>query len=486
MGYNDAMHPLFQWPRMLILVGIMAGCVQAMVRAADDPKKDAAKTVERASETGTRIAADCDALLGLVIKKPYGWALPAADATERKLPRGAAVVDTDVMGSSTAGLMLLYAGQALGRADYREAAWQMGRGLMAAQQRNGRVPARATFSNSAANRDAGETLRSRQSTAAAMSLLLALSQERPGDDAIRRGAHRAALWIAQQQPPAGGFPTVVELVDEKAPVKMLRLDNTGYRDALLALLYADDVLDEPIFKRAIERAIQQLMKMRMDVATSRTAKGLWRAAYEMDASPSDRIASLASAVDILATRYALQATLAHHLFTGSEQSLSALNDAATSLAALRYQDGQWQRLYPLKANEIKPIAPGPAPVATANPFERPVPLEKDLFASSTFDLLPVLEAAERVRMGGRQNYLANLDAIFTGRHQMALALAGLTDLPLTMPLPQTPEKARAALAGGDGSWEVSDALGLPNVQQRIERIHGLLLRHRLETLAARP
>jgi hypothetical protein len=226
--------------------------------------------------------------------------------------------------------------------------------------------------------------------------------------------------------------------------------------------------------------------MRMDGAASRTAKGLWRAAYEMDGSPSAKIAALENAVDILATRYALQAVLAHHIFTGSEPSSSALNDAAASLAPLRYEDGKWQRLYALKANEIKPIAKGPAPVGSSNPFERPAPLEQDLFASSTFDLVPVLEAVERVGAAGRREYLAGLAPALSGRQQVALTLAGLTDLPLTMPLPTTPEQARKALVDGDGPWQMSEVLGTPTVQQRVGRMYGLIVKLRLEALAGKP
>ena len=411
------------------------------------------------------LAAECDGLLRLAVRKPYGWAFEAADPRPHlrpgeKLARDASVVDLDPSATPAGGLLLLYAGRELGNETYIDAGRRIARGLMASQQSNGRVPARAVFSSSAGGRDVASPLQDPAPTRAALALLLAVHEHDPSDEQVKRGASRCALWLAREQSPAGTWQTLVTLEGHASPMRLVCLHTRDYRDSTLALLYASDVLNETFLKKSAQRPVDQLLKMTIDPSV--TAKGLWRGFYELDGTTTAKVADYDRAVDTLATRFALQAVLGEHLFNGSPVSLEALKAAAKSLRGLRYEDGLWQRMYVMRHNEVPARQKGPAPRPDRNPFADAPPVEGDLSAVADFGLPPVLDAIERLMASGREEYRKGLARRLTDRQHVALMLAGMSDQPFI------------AEPAGDRSV-AEGASGADTLARRLRRAHGLLL-----------
>jgi hypothetical protein len=468
-------------PAMLsVLVWVIAApCDGQTTQPAPDP-----------AATARELSAECDALLGLVVRKPYGWAIPASDVNRDdagKLPRGAAVVTMGRMGTPAAGLLLLDAGRQLKSEPLKDAARQLARGVLAAQHPTGRIPERSLFANTASPRDVRSAVPPREPAQAALALLLWCLEDKPDDEPIERGAMRCAQWLGREQPPSGGWPVLVQIEGDPnaetlpPPVRLIRLDQRDYRNSTLALVMAQDGLKDPFIRAAMEKAVDHLMKMRID--NSRTALGLWRACYELDGTPSEKIPELQGCVDTLATRYCLQTLMGHYLATGDTESRNALNESATTLAALRYEDGLWKRQYPLRQSEIKPITKGPAPPPERSPFEKAPPLAIDLQANDTFTLPPVLESIERAQKTQRQDLLKQMDRHYSFRQRIALTLVGLSDQPFAAELPQTPEAAREFLASPNTPWIAGVEKGGGSIEGKLRKLFALLVKLRVERLA---
>lgn len=372
------------------------------------------------ADNSAGLAAECDELLRGVVRKPYGWALPATDAQpDSRLPRDSQVVDLDPLRTPTAALLLHEAGKAMKRDEYGNAARQLARGLIASQQSNGRIPSRAVFGSTVASRDPAGVLPARQPTCAAMAALLTLSAAQRDETLMRGAALRAASFLVREQASNGLFLSLVQTNSAPQPERLLRLDREDFRNCTLALALAAQATGDKTLDRAAQRAIDQLIRFR--IGESRSAAGLWQAAYEPDGAASQKITDQENAVDIIACRMGLQTLLWHHLLTDNRASLDAMTASAKALEALRYEDKLWRRQYPFRGNELTHRVRGPAPREELGPFAKPKPFERDFAAVGEFglpELLARIAAASQPR---------DADAV---KSETARLLNGLTRLPL--------------------------------------------------------
>lgn len=381
----------------------------------------------------SRANARCDELLASVIKKPYGWAWATAsaeatlpDGRQRPIPKDAAIVSFAQGGTPSMGLLLHDAGLTLRREDCLNAARQVARGILAAQEPSGRIPSSAIFSTSVSRLDGVQAIPDRASTCAGLGLLLRIIQHQH-DEQFRRGAARAALWLMRQQTSTGVWPVLCapetkeedEPAVDRTPARLVRLDGRDYRDCTLALLYAGRTMDDKILQRAGERAAQQLV--RLGVQQSRTARGLWHTAYELNGQPSLRLAAHARTIDTLASRYCVQTLLAASVMSNDAELLEAARIAGESLRKLRYDDGLWQRLYEFRDGELERPA-GDAPRPT------------EVFADPNRKISPLLIPADF----GLPRTLSALDEYLVKKTielSPAPTLTGLTDHPESAAMP---------------------------------------------------
>ncbi|MGE5607651.1 MAG: hypothetical protein ACM359_00205 [Bacillota bacterium] len=424
------------------------------------------------------LAADCDALLQTVVRRPYGWAWPAPAPADIKLPRGAVLVSFDPQASSTAGLLLYFAGQRLDKGSYLQAACQIARGIAAAQQSNGRIPNSAIFGTSAVPRIPGGPISDRSATCAALGLLLTLADDPTiQDKQIRRTATRAATWLMQQQAPAGGWLAAggsTEVVGvpprdpQRRPVgnqRSICLDSLDYRNCTFALVYAYEVLQDASYRRSAEKAIDRLLALRVDKPSK--ARGLWRSAYDLhDLQPNQTTNDPAHhPLDLLATRYALQTLIGYYLTLGGESTSSAIQSSAQtleSLELLRQKPDTRYRYYSVDNDELTPV------MGTAIPAFGPTPPQADV--------AEVLRTTAELKRSGRVTYRDLLSASCNLRQRLALAICGLSDDPPTLFLPMDRLQASELILK---SSELSDAPQSPSsddLSERVRRIWIQLLR----------
>jgi hypothetical protein len=144
--------------------------------------------------------------------------------------------------------------------------------------------------------------------------------------------------------------------------------------------------------------------------------------------------------------------------------------------ALRYDNGQWDRLYPLEDNEVrkKPGGPDPGP-----PFANP---DAPAQPHGDFGIPPLLNAVGQMQQKGRAAYLERLSKHLTPKQHLAQALCGLRDSPLLLTLPTTAEEAKAYAAAHHEEWAALDSPSVANVHTRIRRVHALLIRRHVQRL----
>jgi hypothetical protein len=428
-------------------------------------------------QVSARLRGACDALLRMAVRKPYGLAWPAPDGHELNLPRGAHLVSMEPHSTPAAGLVLLWAGKALGEERYETAAHQAARGVAASLLPNGRVPDRAVFDTRARPRDgASSAFADRAATYAGLALMLAVVDEGKDDSLVRSAATRAATFLTQQQTGTGAWAVSDAGEpgdDDSGSARQIPLHEADYRDATLAVLYAYEVLGSVPLRKSVEAAVKQLMSMR--VGRSESAGALWHGAYTLAGQPL-QLAGGGLAVDTLASRHALHALFAVHVILGGEGTQLAIEESANRLVALRYENDGWDRFYPLNDGEVrkKPKGPDRGPVfRDAN-----APAE----SHGEFDIPPLLVAIGQMQQLGRAKYLDRLSQHLTPRQHLAQTLVGLDDSPLLLKLPTTAAEAKAYAEAHREEWAAMDAGGVADVKTRVGRIRALLVRLKVERL----
>jgi hypothetical protein len=485
----------------------------------------------------TQLAAECDELIDAAVRRPYGWAwdtVSPAAPTGRAAPRH---VMMEPLGTPAAGIVLLWSGQLLDEARFRQAALQAARGVAASQATSGKVAQRALFGSSGASpRDQPAVVPERAATAAGFGLLIALIEsEEPKPDSVPRAAIRAARWLAEQQAADGGWVTAhpSDSASPRHSSRFIRLDTPDYRDCTFALLLSAEAFNDPPLSKSAGRAVSKLLSLRLGTrhvdpaedlrvlptthetaastilderASTRPATttpesftppareaaappifeaanaaglgNLWSTMYRANGSIDPTLTEYPAGADVPASRHAMQTLLGAYLTTGEKQAGLALDAAAKSLAELRDRDRTWRRVYLLD-----PTAQPPTTQALGNVFQPPQPI-RGPWEVGTFGVEPTLQAVKQLKFLGRDKYTHMLGGQFTVKQHLQAAICGLCDDPLTLELPVSKEEIELYLKSHATEFATLNGPVPQDLAGRLRRLWLLLIRAKLEQMNA--
>jgi hypothetical protein len=431
---------------------------------------------------------ECQELLSQVVKRSYGWGW-TEDGPQLRARAGGQRITLDPPGTAAAGYLLYWAGDLLDRVDYKEAAYNAARGMAASQQPSGQIPAESLFlPTSAGGHDAPLLIASRASTRAAVGLMLTLLDEGGAkDDQFRPHVASALNWLLKQQATLGAWPQGYPPTTlPRDAVRLTRLDTPDFRDSVLTMLLAADVLGDARYRHSVERSLQTVLRMRVGGA-SKLGEPLWATAYSLDAFPTDRIQEFPPGVDLLATRNAMQMLLDGYVMLGDPPKLgeddrswsTPLKDAAIAAQKLPKFDGKWLRRYDYDVAATPP-PPNP-PVDSFQTVAQQIPPSKQL---GFFGMDTLIEDSQNLLDAGREKFIAALNANFTVRQRLAAAACGLDDDPFAVDLPVRSEDIPAYLKDHADRFRVLGESTPPSLTDRTRRLFLLLIRAKLEARQA--
>jgi hypothetical protein len=409
---------------------------------------------------GAEPQAECDALLGAAVKTPYGWGWRGGDAASSAAParspsrRGARPVNIDVRATARAGLTLHLAGQRTGAARYRDAALQAARAVAAVQASTGQFPATGVIGTNAGGKDEPAVVPAREATIAGLALLLVIVHDARVDDdppatkvaPLRAAALKAAHWLSTQETREGGWPFAfmpppddapARAGREPAPVRLIRLDDPGSRDATYVLWLAAHVLNDARLRKRAEAAVEELVALRIADEKS-PGRGLWSAVYNLDATPATRAEAwgLPFDIDLVASRHAIQALLAATLLGDADATVPVLKEVSDALERLPHPGESWQRHYDLHPPKASASA-DPEPIGTLPPSELFEGAPKGGIAvESVVGIGELQTALQRLAESGAAAYRDALAVQVPVEHRVAMTVCGLRDDALTADLPR--------------------------------------------------
>lgn len=414
-----------------------------------------------------QLAAECDSLVDAAIRRPYGWAWPAAIDPARRDRRP--VVSMEPGDTPAAGMILLWAGELLKEPRFTEAAVNVAKGIAVSQEKTGKIPSRPVFASTAGGGDASAAVPDRASTRAGLALLLAATgADASRDEQFRRAALRASTWLQRQQTGDGGWPTAFPPgATRENSIRILRLDLSDYRDSTLALFLSNEAFPETPAGRSASKSLAKLLSLRL-TAPTRLAN-LWATAYHLNGALVEGNESLPLGADVLASRLAMQTLLAACVIHRDAEAAKALEAATKALLGLRNADGTWQQLYYFD------LLSAPEPESSVL-----VPTTKPAVATGDFGLSKTLDSAESLLQIGGDAYEARLSDGLLPRQQIALALVGLLDQPLEADWPTNRAEAIAYLERHAELWKQVIDAPPPTVAGRTRRLFALALLVKLE------
>lgn len=370
----------------------------------------------------------CRTLARDAVQRPYGWAWRApqdestATDTEPPTRNDRVVVSFDPTFTPGAAFVLAEASRHFNDPALLRAANETARGIMAAQEKTGRIPARAMFGRSAEGMDELVAEPDRAPTRAGLAVLLMLADQNAqvttapaetgtsSNDRLMRSASRCAHWLLKQQAQTGGWP-VAEPPD--APTgkaeRIVRLDTSEYRDSTLALMLSAYMLDDKLLKKGATDAVRQLQLLRLDTP-GHLGRGLWGTAYQPNGTPDRNTLPESDELDLLATRNVMLTLLAAHLMMDDASALELLDKSAAVVERLKSKEGTWPR-FPGRASTDDALAVGAATV----PFD------------------DVLAAIAEVHKSGRDRAIETLSAPHDARRHVVAVLCGLVADPFVLP-----------------------------------------------------
>jgi hypothetical protein len=438
---------------LLALSWTVAACAQSTTQPARGPY-------------ATQLAAEADALIETAVRRGYGWAWGDVNggAEQRISP---IPVRMDQLTTPTAGLVLLWTGDLLNDDKYRQAAFQAARGIAAAVDANGRVPARAVFGRSPEGEDAMAAVPDRAPACAGLALLLILhARADVPDERTHRAMVQAANWLARQQARSGAWPAAWPAdARPNDTMRIIRLDQRDYRDCTLALLMASATLENPQLDRSGARGVDYLLRLRID-QRGHVGRGLWRSIYNLDGSYPLKIPEATEDVDVLASRFAVQTLLAAYIMTGNRDWGLAANEAVKVIENLRGVDGTWQRTYGM------------------HPSSRPATTQPEIWETwptGWFGLDAIIRTTQELKLLGRDKYLTLLENGFPVRDHVAQVLAGLSDTSLTLGFPLSKEEIEPYLTKNAPMWQTLNGLPPADLPGRVQRLWILYLRAKIES-----
>ncbi len=448
----------------------------------------AACPVFAATHYADQLARECDELIALAVKRPYGWAW--AEAGPQAKPKGGLqAVDFDPSGTAAAGFVLYWCGDFLDRPLYKQAAYNAARGMATAQQPTGQIPANPLFSSTGAGgHDPSLLIANRAASRAALALYLSLFDDTGGkDEALRRYAAGPLNWLLKQQGSSGawpqGFPPTTA---PKDAARIIRLDTPDYRDSVFTMLLAYAVLGDIRARLSVEHSIALLTRMRLG-SNSKMGESLWATAYGLDGYPSQQLPDFPPGVDMRASRHAMQILLTAYVMLDDPPPRDAeknawskpLADAATAIGKLPTYEGKWLRRYDLD------VAATPAPPSTKpSGFNTQSLTNPPNQQTDAFGLATLVEDAQNLADSGRDRFKAALVANFTIHQRLAAAVCGLEDDPFNVELPVRDEEVSPFLKDHAAKFAALDQPSPALLSDQVRRIYRLLIRAKLERRAS--
>jgi hypothetical protein len=425
---------------------------------------------------------ECDALISQLVKRQYGWGLPTdlPTATAKTPPAREPTVSLEPLHTPAAALLLLHASEILDDPKYADAAKNVARLVAASVQTSGQIPSAVALGPKPLNRERPRPLPDRASTRAGVALLLSII---PGkevdlhrDELLTRAAGRGAAWLAKQQAPTGACPVAYPPgADAKDVTRLVRLDTPDTRDNLLAMLLAYEVLGEASHRRAVERSMAFLMKVRNGEAQSSGA-AMYGPAFDAGGWAIEKFDEFPPySTDALASRFGIQSVFAAYVVMGPREwshSASVATKAAVELPVP--EPGKWHRWYSSKGDVIEPesLKPQIKPVGFADAIDNPFVGDWGLPQT-----LAVVKAHDDI---GREKFLQRLKASFSIRQRLALTLCGLIDEPMTPDFPTTPAEAQSYLARTQSELKEGPETRPAELPGRLRSMWQLVMRAKIE------
>ena len=431
-----------------------------------------------------QLSRECDDLIAVSLKRPYGWAW-AKERGQVKSKPAVQTADFDPPGTAGAAFVLYWSGDFLDRPAYREAAYNAARGIAAAQQSTGQIPANPVFSPAVVGgHDPSQLVANRAASRAALALYLSLLDDTGGkDENLRRYAAAPLNWLLKQQGAGGAWPqSHPPTTAPKDAVRIIRLDTPDYRDSVFAMLLASEVLGDVRTRFSVERSIQLLLRMRIGGAL-RPGNFLWATAYTLDGYASPRLPDYPPGVDVLASRNAMQILSAAYLmlddpapYDGEKNAWSKpLLDAAIGIGKLPKYEGKWLRRYDFDVRAT-PAPPSTQPTG----FETTPPFIPPSQRTDVWGLSTLTEDAQNLVDSGRERFGTALAVNFTIHQRLAAALCGLDDDPFSVELPVRDEDVAGYLKDHVAKFSSLDEPPMSSLSERVRRIYLLLIRAKLE------
>jgi hypothetical protein len=292
----------------------------------------------------------CDILVQKALVRSYGIAWPGGQPTNDRAP----LVSYAPGGTPAAGWVLWEAGRIFHEPRFTRAAIDVARALANCQEAGGKIPDTVRFGlQDNRGQDPPHFVPDRQSTCAALALLLTILHDSPKPDArLRSCALLAARWLSRQETLHGAWPTRDETQAQDS--RMIRLDNPDWRDSTMALFLAADILKNNTYAKQAQMSGQMLLDLHLPL-TEATEAGCWTGAYSLAQSPREDIPDAPFALDTLATRYSLQTLLADAVCAGDVPALERVHVACKALRDLRDSQGTLLRYVPLGNATSQPI-----------------------------------------------------------------------------------------------------------------------------------
>jgi len=396
----------------------------------------------------------------------------------RSEAHGPVVVSMESLDTPAAGLLLLWTADVLGVERYADAAIEVARACAAALEPSGKIRASPIFAATSGGPAARAAVIDRGSTRAGLVLLLeCCRRQSPYEEFFRRAAARAASWLMTQQSPNGAWPTA--WCGDGGPDhgdRILRLEDPDYRDSTLALALAAHVFGEPLHRRAVEHAVDCLLKCRLGDA-SRAAPSLWSMVYTIDGAIYRHVEFPVS-IDLRASSYSLQTLLGVYMQLGYQPAADGLRNAVVDIGKLPRKDGLFSRLYDINYGAPRPTTRPAADEAIFSRVPRvPTPLER-MQCAGVFGIEAIQDAASTIRALSRDEYCRSREGRFSLFRRQAAAVCGLEEPPLLDDLPEN-GRLDEYLRRHDADWRVADG-GCPSaLSTRTRRLWTLLVRARL-------
>jgi hypothetical protein len=429
----------------------------------------------------TLLARECDELIAAAVKRPYGWGWAKVDAPidPKKLPAGRVPVSLEPGATPAAGLLLLSAADLLTEPQYAAAARIVARGVAAAQQPSGKFPSVALFGNTAASsKEPPAALPDRASTRAALALLLSLSDDANKEqEVIGRAAARGAKWLLKQQAETGAWP--INFPPGATPAdlsRIVRLDTSDTRDSVLTMLLAYEVLGDPFQRRAAERSVEFLVKVRSGAGLEIGA-GLWGTAYTLSALPVEKSLGFATGYDTLASRYSMQAIYGVWVILGDGQRLSAADLAARSIDDLvKNDDGHWHRHFNYKGVSTDTQAT----TQQAGRIFGPGNETQETPPATDPGLALAVDAVVQAKALGREKLRERLMAGASLKQYLAQVASGLSEDILIPDFPTSPDQVEGYLKQNAALFRLIDDGAEAGFSGKIARIWAIYRRAKVE------